>query len=52
MFAQNELVRAAIDLPSEEYVPFDWVITYAINIPFSLFALELLGRGWRTSLAI
>lgn len=27
-------------------------MTYLINIPFALFALELLGRGWKASIAL
>lgn len=52
LFAQNELVRAAFHAPGAEYVPVAVSITYAINIPFALFALELLGRGWKMSIAL
>ena len=52
LFVQNELVRSAFNAPGAEYVPFALSITYAINIPFSLFALELLGRGWKGSITI
>jgi sigma-B regulation protein RsbU (phosphoserine phosphatase) len=52
LFAQNELVRDAFNAPGTEYVPLALAITYAINIPFALFAQELLGRGWKASIAI
>jgi sigma-B regulation protein RsbU (phosphoserine phosphatase) len=52
LFVQNELVRDAFNAPGAEYVPFVLSITYAINIPFALFAFELLGRGWKASIAI
>jgi sigma-B regulation protein RsbU (phosphoserine phosphatase) len=52
LFIQNDLVRAAFNAPGAEYGPFVLAITYAINIPFGLFALELLGRGWKESTVI
>ena len=52
LFAQNELVRDALNAPGNEYVPLALCISYLINIPFALFALELLGRGWKGSIAI
>jgi phosphoserine phosphatase RsbU/P len=52
LFAQNELVRDAFNAPGTEFVPLALSITYAINIPFALFAQELLGRGWKGSIAI
>jgi uncharacterized membrane-anchored protein YitT (DUF2179 family) len=52
LFVQNELVREAFNARGTEYVPFALSLTYAINIPFALFALELLGRGWKASIAI
>ena len=52
LFFQNELVRDAFNAPGAEYVPFARSITYLINIPFALFAFELLGRGWKGSIAI
>src|SRR5215472_458809 len=52
LFVQNELVRGAFNTPDTVYVPFALCITYAINIPFALFAMELLGRGWKSSIAI
>jgi len=52
LFVQNELVRDAFNAPGTEYVPFGLFITYVINIPFALFALELLGRGWKATVAI
>ena len=52
LFAQNELVRDALNAPGKEYIPFALSISYSINIPFALFALELLGRGWKGSVAI
>jgi hypothetical protein len=50
LFAQNELVRDTFNAPGAEYVPIALSITYAINIPFALFAQELLGRGWKASI--
>ena len=52
LFAQNELVRDAFNAPRAEYVPIALSITYAINIPFALFAQELRGRGWKASIVI
>ena len=52
LFIQNELVRDAFNAPGTEYMPFFLSITYAINVPFALFALELLGRGWKASIQI
>ena len=52
LLVQNELVRDAFNRPGTEYILWSLCITYAINIPFALFARELLGRGWKGSLAI
>jgi phosphoserine phosphatase RsbU/P len=52
LLAQNELVREAFHVPSSVYIPLALSITYAINIPFALFARELLGRGWRGTIAV
>ena len=52
LFAQNELVRAAFSAPGTAYVAVALSITYVINIPFALFAQELLGRGWKASIAV
>jgi sigma-B regulation protein RsbU (phosphoserine phosphatase) len=52
LFVQNELVRDAFNSPGTEYLPFAFCITYAINIPFALFALELFGRGLAASIKI
>jgi hypothetical protein len=52
LFVQNELVRDAFNRPGNEYLPWALCITYLINIPFALFARELLGRGWKGSIAI
>jgi len=52
LFVQNELVRAAFNAPGTEYVPFALAITFTINVPFALFALELIGHGWKASIAI
>jgi phosphoserine phosphatase RsbU/P len=51
LFAENELVRGAFHAPDTAYLSFVLCITYAINIPFALFALELLGHGWKGSIA-
>lgn len=52
LLIQNELVRAAFNVPGNEYVPWEFCITYAINIPFALFARELLGRGWKGTISL
>ncbi len=52
LFIQNELVRDAFNAPGTEYIPFALAITYVINVPFAFFALELLGRGWKATVAI
>lgn len=49
---QNELVRDAFNRPGNEYRPWALCITYLINIPFALFARELLGRGWKGSIVV
>jgi len=52
LFAQNELARDAFNAPGREFVPWALCITYAINIPFALFARELLGLGWKRTIAL
>jgi sigma-B regulation protein RsbU (phosphoserine phosphatase) len=52
LLIENELVRAAFNSPGNEYVSWKLCITYAINIPFALFAREFLGRGWKGSIEI
>ena len=52
LFVQNELVRDAFNSPGREYIPWGLCITYLINIPFALFARELLGRGWKGTITI
>lgn len=52
LLIQNELVRAAFNTPGSEYLPWVLCMTYAINIPFALFARELLGRGWKGSIDV
>jgi sigma-B regulation protein RsbU (phosphoserine phosphatase) len=52
LFAQNELVRDAFNAPGREFVPWALCITYVINIPFALFARELLGLGWKGTIAL
>src|ERR1700742_1726909 len=51
-FVQNELVRDAFNAPGTEYIPYALSITYVINIPFALFALELLGKSRKRTVAI
>jgi phosphoserine phosphatase RsbU/P len=52
LLIQNELVRDAFNAPGREYVPWALCITYSINIPFWLFARELLGPGWKRSIVL
>jgi phosphoserine phosphatase RsbU/P len=52
LLVQNELVRDAFDAPGHGYIPWALCITYVINIPFALFARELLGHGWKASISI
>jgi phosphoserine phosphatase RsbU/P len=52
LFLQNELVRAALNAPGQQYVPWALCITCLINIPYALFARELLGRGWKGAIAL
>lgn len=52
LLVQNELVRDAFNRPGNEYIPWALCITYVINIPFALCARELLGRGWKGTIAI
>ena len=52
LLVQNELVRDAFNTPGREFVPWALCLTYLINIPFALFARELLGEGWKSSITI
>jgi phosphoserine phosphatase RsbU/P len=52
LFVENELVRDAFNSPGNEYIPWALCITYVINIPFALFARELLGGGWKGSITL
>ncbi len=52
LFIQNELVRDAFNAPGRGYLPWVLCITYVINIPYGLFARELLGRGWKGVIVI
>lgn len=52
LFVENELVRDAFNAPGQGYIPWALSLTYIINIPFSLFALDLLGEGWIRSIAL
>ena len=52
LLIENELVRDAFNRPGTGYLPWALCITYAINIPFTLFARELLGRGWKGTIVI
>jgi sigma-B regulation protein RsbU (phosphoserine phosphatase) len=52
LLIENELVRDAFNAPGGEYRPWAIFITYLINIPYALFARELLGRGWKGVIVI
>ena len=52
LFIQNELVRAAFNAPGQGFLPWALCITYVINIPYALFARELLGRGWKGAIVL
>lgn len=52
LLIQNELVRDAFNAPGPEYLPWARCITYAINIPYAVFACELLDRGWKGIMVI
>lgn len=52
LFLENELVRAAVKAPGQELAPSALCLTYVIPVPFALFARELFGRGWKSSIAI
>jgi sigma-B regulation protein RsbU (phosphoserine phosphatase) len=52
LLIQNELVRAAFHARGASHLRWEFAITYAINIPYVLFALELLGQGWRRVIRI
>jgi hypothetical protein len=45
LFIQNELVRAALNAPGQEFSACALCLTYVIPIPYALFARELFGRG-------
>ena len=51
LFLQNELVRRAFNAAGAGYVSVALGMTYLINVPLGLFAMELLGRGWKGSIA-
>ncbi len=52
LFIQNELVRDAFRVSGPGYLLWALCITFVINIPYALFARELLGRGWKGLIAI
>jgi sigma-B regulation protein RsbU (phosphoserine phosphatase) len=52
LFVENELVRDAANVPGRTFIPWALCITYVINIPYALFARELVGRGWKGTIAI
>jgi sigma-B regulation protein RsbU (phosphoserine phosphatase) len=52
LLIENELVRNAFNAPGNEYKPWAVCMSYLINIPFALFARELLGRGWKGIIGI
>ncbi len=52
LFIRNELVRDAFNAPGGEFLRWALCITFVINIPFALFARELLGPGWKSVLVI
>jgi sigma-B regulation protein RsbU (phosphoserine phosphatase) len=52
LFLENELVRVAFNAHGHGYVPWTLCITYVINIPYALFARELLGRGWKGAIGL
>ncbi|MDQ2844150.1 MAG: hypothetical protein M3Y72_24540 [Acidobacteriota bacterium] len=52
LLMQNELVRAAFNVPGQELYEWARCLTYAIPIPYALFARKLFGPGWKGSIAI
>jgi sigma-B regulation protein RsbU (phosphoserine phosphatase) len=50
LFWETNLVRAAFGAPELEWPVA--VATYLLPLPFSLFFLELMGGGWKSSLRI
>lgn len=52
LFLENELIRAAFNAHGQGYAPWTHCITYVINIPYALFARELLGRGWKGTIGL
>jgi phosphoserine phosphatase RsbU/P len=52
LLIQNELVRAALNAPGQEFVPWARCLTYLIPIPYALFAVELFGPGWNGSIRV
>ena len=47
LLLENQLFRDAFNSSGNGYRPYSLCITYLINIPFTLFIRELLGRGWK-----
>jgi phosphoserine phosphatase RsbU/P len=52
LLIQNELFRAALNAPGQEFVPWARYLTYVIPIPYGLFALALFGRGWNGTIKV
>jgi phosphoserine phosphatase RsbU/P len=52
LFVQNDLIRTAIGADRTIFWFTELCLTYVIPIPYAAFARELLGKGWRQSIAI
>jgi phosphoserine phosphatase RsbU/P len=52
LFLQNDLIRTAAGAEPAVFRWMDLCLTYVIPIPYAAFARELLGGGWRRSVAL
>ncbi len=50
LLLQNDLVHAALN--GQELYPLVLCLTFVIPVPYALFARELFGRGWHSSIEV
>lgn len=52
LFLTNDLFQRAVGIHGQDPFAARVCLTYLITIPYALFARELLGQGWKGSIAI
>lgn len=52
LFVENDLVQHATSANSETLLLASLCLTYVIPVPYALFAVQLLGRGWKNSIVL